>query len=153
MLFRSAPYIEARGTEGVTPQQAMMEALALIQELKKGDPGAVKTELKKLGIDLDKASGNNLQEETSKINALQERLDRLELEKEEQIKQNLVNSFSQAFSKLSSQKTRTGESVFPGLLDNSEAGIKFAEDLGSLTYNPLFQRGVFARFQIGRAHV
>lgn len=144
----AAPYIEARGTEGVTPQQAMMEALALIQEFKKGDPATVKAELKKIGIDLDTTpnshSSKNVDE--SKINALQQRLEQLESEREEQRLQATVQTFESVFSNLASQKTRTGEPVFPGLLDNSESGIEFARELGSLTQDQRFQAGVLRRF-------
>lgn len=143
----AAPYIEARGTEGVTPQQAMMEALALIQEFKKGDPATVKAELKKIGIDLDSPnthSSKNIDE--SKINTLQERLERLESEREAQRLQSTVQTFESVFNNLASQKTRTGEPVFPGLLDNSESGIEFARELGSLTQDQRFQAGVLRRF-------
>ena len=142
----AAPYIEARGQDGVTPQQAMMEALALIQEFKKGDPASVKSELKKIGIDLDQAPGTPAKVDDTKITTLQERLERLEAEREKESFQKTVQTFEQVFDKLGSEKTRTGDLVFPDLLDNSESGIQFAKELGSLTQDQRFQAGVLRRF-------
>lgn len=143
----AAPYIESRAKDGVTPQQAMMEALALINEFKKGDPATVKAELKKIGIDLDKAPA---QAATSaldpKIEALQKTVDELKRDKEDQQLQKTVQTFEAIFQTLGSQKTRTGDPVFPDLLDNSEAGIQFARELGSLTQDQRFQAGVLRRF-------
>lgn len=145
----AAPYIEARGQQGVTPQQAMMEALALIQEIKKGDPSSIKSELKKIGIDLDSQNSHSSTAKNfddSKINTLQERLERLESERENQRIQTLAITYDNVFKKVISEKTRTGETVFPDLLDNSEKGIEFAKELGSLTQDQRFQAGVLRRF-------
>ena len=143
----AAPYIEARGQEGVTPQQAMMEALALIQEFKKGDPGSVKAELKKIGIDLDAAPGQKtdprVEEEKT---ALQKRLERVEAEIEGQQLQRTIQTFESVFTNLASQKTRTGDPVFPDLFDSSETGQQFAREIGSLTQDQRFQAGVLRRF-------
>lgn len=134
------PYIEARGGEGVTPQQAMMEALALIDSFKKADPATVKSELKKLGIDLDAAPGSSTPNPLShpEIKTLQETVSALVNEREARIRQDRVNEYSQAFAQLASLKTRTGDPVFPGFYDGSEAGMQFAAKLGSLTREPVF---------------
>lgn len=143
----AAPYIEARGQEGVTPQQAMMEALALIQEFKKGDPASVKAELKKIGIDLDAAPGQKIDSSTqAEKDALQKRLESVEAVIEEQKLQRTVQSFETVFTNLASQKTRTGDPVFPDLFDSSETGQQFARDIGSLTQDKRFQTGVLRRF-------
>jgi len=146
----AAPYIEARGTEGVSPDKAIMEALALINEFKKGDPSAVKAELKKIGIDLDRAHTQNSAaipiELRDEIKSLQGMAAEYKKDKEEANFQRTVQTFGTIFSKLTSEKTRTGETVFPALLDNSEAGNEFARELGSLTQDQRFQAGVARRF-------
>ena len=146
----AAPYIEARGTEGVTPEKAIMEALALINEFKKGDPATVKAELKRIGIDLDKAptqaTASIPGELKAELEDLQKFKDEYKREKEEQQFQRTVQTFDTIFQSLTSQKTRAGESVFPDLLDNSEKGIAFARELGSLTQDRRFQDGVLRRF-------
>jgi hypothetical protein len=146
----AAPYIEARGSEGIPPQQAMMEALALINEIKKGDPSLVKSELKKIGIDLDKAPTQptaalpkEIQEE---IRSLREVVDEYKNEKEQQKFSQIVQAFDSIFEKMLSEKTRTGDPVFPGLLDSSEAGIAFAKELGSYASDPRYQAMVRRRF-------
>lgn len=143
----AAPYIEARGAEGVTPEKAIMEALALINEFKKGDPASVKSELKRIGIDLDKApeQSKNISSDP-KIDALLSTVEELKRDKEQQVFNRAVQTFDTVFNKLTSEKTRTGESVFPDLLDNSEKGMQFARELGSLTQDPRFQAGVLRRF-------
>lgn len=147
------PYIESRGAQGITPQTAMMEALALINEFKKGDPAQVKAELKRIGIDLDKtitstatASAALPKEVEEKINSLQEVANEYKKDKEAQRYHQAAQTFDAIFNSLTSQKTRTGESVFPDLLDNSETGIAFARDLGSLTSDLGFQNLVRRRF-------
>jgi hypothetical protein len=143
----AAPYIEARGQEGVTPDKAIMEALALINEFKKGDPATVKAELKRIGIDLDKAPAQGATPSTDpKIEALLSTVEELKRDKEEQQFQKSVQHFDGIFSKLSSLKTRAGEPVFPDLLDNSQAGIDLAHEIGSLTRDQRFQAGVLRRF-------
>jgi len=66
-------------------------------------------------------------------------------EKEAVAFQNTVRLFDSVFANLSSQKTRTGEPVFPDIND-SPSGIEFARELGSLTKDEAFQRGVLRRF-------
>lgn len=146
----AAPYIEARGAEGVSPDKAIMEALALINEFKKGDPATVKAELKKIGIDLDQAPSQPTaalpKEVEEKLHSLQEVANEYKKDKEAQQFQRTVETFDTIFRDLTSQKTRTGETVFPDLLDNSEKGIAFAKELGSLTQDQRFQAGVLRRF-------
>jgi hypothetical protein len=145
----AAPYIEARGQEGITPDKAIMEALALINEFKKGDPATVKSELKKIGIDLDKApsqpSAAVPPELAQKIETLQQVAEEYKREKEEHKFQQIVSTFDSVFGRMLSQKTRTGETVFPDLLDNSDAGQRFASELGSLAADARFQAGVRRR--------
>lgn len=143
---QAGPYIEARGAEGVTPEKAMMEALALINEFKKADPSTVKAELKRIGIDLDKTSTSSANLPDEKISTLQSRLEALERDKEAQVYEKAVQTFGTVYQKLSSQKNRTGDPVFPDLLDDSPSGIQFGHDLGSLTQDPKFQAGVLRRF-------
>lgn len=145
------PYIKARGDEGVPPEKAIMEALALINQFKSGDPVQVKAELKKIGIDLDKApegktSGAIPDEIKAEIKTLHETTQALLKEREEQTQQKIAQTFQAIFQELGSQKNRTGESVFPDLLDNSEEGKQFAFDLGSRTHDPQFQKWVLRRF-------
>lgn len=143
----AAPYIEARGAEGVSPDKAIMEALALIQEFKKGDPATVKSELKKIGIDLDKApSQTPTPSRDPKFETLLSTVEELKRDKDEQQFQKTVQTFDTIFQSLTSQKTRTGDPVFPDLLDNSETGIAFARELGSLTQDQRFRAGVLRRF-------
>ena len=142
----AAPYIEARGHEGVSPDKAIMEALALIQEFKKGDPATVKAELKKIGIDLDAKGTATTSAVDPAIDSLQKTVKELKSEREAEKLQKVAQTFETIFNSLTSQKTRAGESVFPDLLDNSEKGMQFARELGSLTKDERFQAGVLRRF-------
>lgn len=142
----AAPYIEARGAEGVPPQTAMMEALALIQEMKKGDPAGVKAELKKIGIDLDKAGTTTTPiVDDSKLTTLQGKVDKLLAKEEEKEFQHTVHSFGIVFDSLASQVTRTGLKVFPDIAETEE-GKQLAFEIGSLTKDTVFQKGVLRRF-------
>jgi len=143
---QAAPYIEARAADGVTPEKAMMEALSLINEFKKADPSSVKAELKRIGIDLDAAPRSGASAPGEQISTLQSRLEALERDKEAQVYEKTAQTFSAVYQNLTSQKNRTGDPVFPDLLDNSESGIQFGRDLGSLTQDPKFQQGVLRRF-------
>lgn len=148
---RAAPYIEARGREGVTPDQAIIEALRLIDAFKQADPATAKAELKALGIDLDatggKAKSAELPDEYKKeISALRSELDSIKKKEETQTYRNVAGLFDSVFTKLGSEKSRVGESVYPDLHDGSEEGIAFAKRLGSFAFNPEFQAGVKRRF-------
>lgn len=144
------PYIESRGAQGVTPQAAMMEALALINEFKKGDPQSVKAELKRIGIDLDRApvpAATSLSKEVAdEIKSLQEFKEEYKKEKETSIRNGWAQKFETAFDIMKAQKTRTGELVFPDLFDESEKGIKRATRIGSRTQDLDFQQEVLDRF-------
>jgi hypothetical protein len=137
-------YLAVRGDEA-PDEMKIVQALQLVNELRKGDAASVKAELKKAGIDLDKAVAQTNQPE-EKITTLQERLERLERDKETQVYEKAVQTFGAVYQKLSSQKNRTGDPVFPDLLDDSPSGIQFGHDLGSLTQDPKFQAGVLRRF-------
>jgi hypothetical protein len=142
------PYIEARGQEGVTPDKAIMEALALVNEFRKANPATVKQELKRLGIDLDKAPENQVaipKEVEEKINHLQNVTDQLHKEREAQRLEAVAVNFDTAFKYMASQKDRTGQSIFPDTPDNSEKGIELASNIGSLIRDPKFQQGVSRR--------
>lgn len=143
------PYIEAKGKQGVTPDVAIMQAIALVDAIKSENPQKVKEQLKALKIDLDSATNSNVQipdEIQEKINHLQKEHEALKQERDAEKFRAIAQTFESIFQDLSSQKTRTGESVFPDLLDSSEAGIQFATQLGSLTRDPVFQQGVLRRF-------
>jgi hypothetical protein len=140
---RAKPYIEGRAAEGVTPEQAMKEALDLVAEIKKADPATVKAEFKKLGIDLDSATGRSA---PSTDPALLERLNGVEKILGEQKLRETANLFSQSIGALAVEKTRTGEPVYPGFYNDSAEGIEFAKELGSLTREPLFINLVRRRF-------
>lgn len=139
------PYIKAQGDLGVTPDQAMINALALVNAMRaeNKNPAAIKAELKKNGIDLD-AEGSTATDQ-SKLDALQRTVDTLIEEREAQVYNQVRGVFSNAFEKLATQKTRTGEPVYPDLFDASEAGQQFAADIGSLTKDPRFVQGVTRR--------
>ena len=144
-----APYIEARGKEGVSPEKAMMEAIDLVNEFRKGDPASIKAELKKAGIDLDKAStavGAIPPEVQERLDTLQKNQDEFIKEREARKFESLVHTFEGIFGEMGSQKTRTGDPVYPDLLDTSEKGQQFARELGSLAFSPQFQEGAKRRF-------
>ena len=143
---KAAPYIAARGKEGVSPDQAIMEALALIDSFKSENPATVKAELKKLGIDLDKEGSTPSKGDDESIRALQDSVNALLQDKKQQEFEKIAGTFSNSISTLAALKTRTGEPAFPGFQDSSEAGIEFARELGSLTKEPLFQKLVLRRF-------
>ncbi len=144
----AAPYIEARGNEGVSPDKAIMEALALINEFKKGDPATVKAELKRIGIDLDAAPTSTTTPRTlsPEDEALRQTVNELKAERENEKLQKVRGIFDQAFTVLRSQKNRTGEPLFPDLHRDDEAGIEFARRLGSRVRDPFFQQQVSERF-------
>lgn len=146
---KAAPYIQARGKDGVSPEKAIMEALALVDSLKGEKPSVVKAELKAIGIDLDAADSGGAgvsREEQSKIDALQKTVEALVEDKRAQQVNAVRGIFSESISTLAALKNRTGEPVFPDFQDESEAGMKFAYELGSLTKDTRFQEGVLRRF-------
>lgn len=138
------PYVKAREKEGVTTHQAIKEALDLVVALKSTEPTKIKEALRQAKIDLDAAPGQPF--DTSKIDALQNDIN--EIKKKEQAKEfdRLAQTFDSVFTKLASQKNRTGQSVFPDFLDNSEKGKQMAHEIGSLAFDPKFQAGVLRRF-------
>ena len=147
----ASPYLKARGDQGVSAGQAIQEALALITQIKSSNPALVRAELKRIGIDLDSnesdsGAGVIPKEVQAKLDSFQKFADDVTSEREQARFQNLAQTFDQVFLSLTAQKTRTNEPVFPDLLDNSEKGIGFARELGSLTQKPDFQRGVLRRF-------
>lgn len=139
------PYIEARGAEGVTPQAAMMEALALIQEFKKADPATVKAELLKIGINLDAATPDG-KKHVEQNTALHKDVSDIKQFIEHQQHQQIAAVFGQSINALAALKTRTGDPVYPGFFDGSETGQQFARELGSLTREPVFINLVRRRF-------
>lgn len=147
LVDMAAPYIEARGKEGVTPQQALKEALNLVQHFKdkKDDPATIKAELKSIGIDLDRAPGEKKADSSEKDNLLA-RLEAIERKEDARQFEALGQTFDQVFRELGSEKNRTGESVFPDFLDNSEAGKQLAYDIGSRAFDPKFQERIKLRF-------
>jgi hypothetical protein len=142
---KAAPYIAARGKEGVTPEQAIMEALALIDSFKSENPQNVKAELKKIGIDLDAKPQEQKQIDPEVLSRLQAVENTLQEKERQQQFAALSQTFGQSIANLAALKTRTGEAAFPGFQDSSEAGIQFARELGSLTQEPLFQKLVLRR--------
>ncbi len=143
----ASEYVKERAKEGVPKGQAMREAFQLIYEFKKGDPSTVKAELKRIGIDLDAAPGAKSQPtEDPRYDHLQKTVDSLIKEREDQKIGQIAQTFESVFSGMRSQVTRTGEPVFPDLLDYSEEGIEFARVLGSRTKDPYFIKRVRAQF-------
>lgn len=138
------PYVDARAKEGVTFHQAIKEALDLVQALKTADPAKIKEELRKAKIDLDGVPASTI--DNSKIDTLQNRLDALEKDKQVQHFERVAQTFDSVFGKLASQKNRTGQAVFPDFLDTSEKGKQLAYEIGSLAFDPNFQKGVLRRF-------
>ena len=138
-------YLAIRGEEDLPDEVKIAQALQLVNELKKGDKAAIRAELRSIGIDLDAAPGEVISN-PDQNSALQERLERIERIEEERNFQQTTQVFETVFEKLTSQKTRTGKTVFPGLLDSSEKGMQFAHELGSLTQDERFRAGVLRRF-------
>lgn len=146
LASKIAPYIEARGKEGTTPEQAMMEAVALVDQLKKGKRQSL-ADLKKLGFDFaDDVAGNANSALEQKIEALQRSHDTLLQTEKVRHFDNVVGQFQASFQELGDQKTRTGQPIFPDLFDESEAGKQFAKELGSLASDGRFIAGVTRRF-------
>jgi hypothetical protein len=139
------PYIKAQGDLGVPPEQAMMNALALINSMKSEKPSVIKAELKKIGIDLDAEDGAPKADD-SKLESLQSTVNALLQEREQRVFEQTKAVFSDSITKLASLKNRTGEPVFPDFYDSSESGKQLAAEIGSLTKNVDFQRGVLRRF-------
>jgi len=148
---RAAPYIEARGKEGVTADQAILEALRLIDAFKNADPATAKAELKAIGIDLDSTAGKKASAEIpdeykKELSDLRSELNSIKQKEEEQTYKNVAGVFNSVFGKMGSEKNRVGENLYPDLQDSSEEGMVFAKRLGSFAFNPEFQAGVKRRF-------
>lgn len=143
------PFIDAAIARGQTRAQAISNVFGLVSALQKADPDTAKAELKNIGIDLDKAKGQTVVSNPAleaKIDALQKRQDDLEKEKETREYNQLAQTFDSVFKNLSALKTRTGEPVFPDLLDTSEEGNEFFRRIGSRTKDPYFRNKVLSRF-------
>lgn len=146
---KAAPYIAARGKEGVTPENAIMEALALVDALKgkaATDPEGAKADLKSLGIDLDAKPGAAAKPSAPENNTLQPIVDELLQDKRQRDFERVSQTFGHSIGQLAALKNRTGEPVFPDLQDASEAGIQLAREIGSLTRDRRFVEGVLRRF-------
>lgn len=144
-----APYIQARGDSGTTPEQAMIEAVALVNGLK-ADKKAAKVELEKLGfkvaIDEDgKAAPVNINDHPE-ITSLRKDLNALLEDKKLQVHTNRVQMFAQVFEHFGSQKTRTGQYVYADLAPGSEKGDQLASEIGSLSQDQGFRNLVLRRF-------
>lgn len=140
---RVRDYLKLRGEENLPDEAKIAQALQLVDEIRKQNPAAIRAELKKVGVDLD-AQGQEPASSPEK-QALQERLERLERERDEEKFNQTAAAFGNVFDQLAVEKTRTGQPVFPDL-NNSEAGIELAREIGSLTKDPRFQAGVVRRF-------
>lgn len=141
-------YLAARGDDDLPDHVKIAQTLQLMNEMRKGaeaDPEVITTELKKLGVDLSRTGGKN-NSENSVLTSLQETVSALVSEREARVYEQTKGVFTEAFNTLASQKTRTGEPVFPYLLDNSDLGIQFAAELGSRTKDPQFRKWVEHRF-------
>lgn len=146
LASKIAPYIEARGKEGTTPEQAMMEAVALVDQLKKGKKQSL-ADLKALGFEFtDDSAGNATSALEAKIDALQKSHDQLLQNEKARGFENVVGQFQSSFQELGGQQTRTGQPVFPDLFDETEKGKQLATDIGSLASDNRFIAGVTRRF-------
>jgi len=139
-------YLAARGEEDLPDEAKIAQALQLVNEMRRGDSAAVKAELLKAGIDLDKPGAVANNSHNPEIDTLQKRLAALEQEKEAQRFNSFVNQFDGVFKKLGAEKTRTGDPVYPDILDGSDRANKIAKKIGSYALNPDFVEGVKERF-------
>lgn len=149
MAERVRNYLSVRGEENLPDEVKIAQALQLVDEMRKGDGKAVKAELLKMGIDLDKASEKTTSEKNPDIDALQKTVEALKQERENEKLEKTTHTFDSAFQFLRSQKTRAGEPVFPDLFDTSEKGMRFAERIGSRTSDPYFKARVAELFPDG----
>lgn len=142
-----SPYIEERLIgDGVPKEKAALDAIRLAHALRT-DKKTAKIELEKLGFRFavdDDAPAPKIDD--TKINDLQTRLNRIEEKEKAQNLHESAQVFGQVFGNLAALKTRTGETVFPDLLDDSEAGIQLATRVGSRTRDQQFQEMVLRRF-------
>jgi DNA-binding phage protein len=139
-------YLAARGEEDLPDEAKIAQALQLVNEMRKTDKAAIKAELRKAGIDLDAPDGVVNNSHNPEIDTLQKRLAALEQEKEAQRFNSFVNQFDGVFKKLGAEKTRTGDPVYPDILDGSDRANKIAKKIGSYALNPDFVEGVKERF-------
>lgn len=147
MAERVKNYLSVRGEDNLADEVKIAQALQLVEEMRKGDSAAVKAELLKAGIDLDKPStGSGSQVATPEIQALQKENKEIKDYIAKEVVRRDTALFARTFDQLTSQKTRAGECVFPDLLDNSEKGHNFAVELGSLVRDPGYQNLVSRRF-------
>lgn len=141
------PYIEAAGLQGKSPQQAVMEALALANELKNNPLESVRNIIKvaKLNPDSifsDDAPQKNVPDEN--FTALQKEVEALRLEREQERLQVLGQHFGAVFQSLAEEKNKAGTQRYLDLQD-TEAGFKLASEIGSLIRKPDFQQAVRSR--------
>lgn len=147
------PYIKAQGDLGASPEQAIMNSLALTNALKTGKRSEIKAALKEQGIDLDvpdedgnKIENSVIKELKDQFSALQDSHNALLSEREARVFEQTRSVFTDSISKLADLKNRTGDPVFPMFYDSSDKGKQFAADLGSRTKDPKFQQWVRDRF-------
>lgn len=139
-------YLSVRGEENLPDEAKIVQALKLVEEMSKRDGAAVKAELLNMGIDLDKkAEASTSAVNDPRLDALQKEVQELKKDKEDFRTQQTVKMFDTAFQGLASQKNRTGDPVFPDI-NESDAGIQLAGEIGSLARDLRFQAGVLRRF-------
>ncbi len=139
-------YLAVRGEDDIADEVKIAQALQLVKELRSGNGPAIKAELLKNGIDVDKEASTAPNPNDPANRALQDRLERLETEREQEKLGNLARSFDSVFQVLGAQKNRTGEPVFPDLFRTDDEGKQLASRIGSRTNDPYFRKRVLERF-------
>lgn len=140
-------YLSVRGEDNLPDEVKIAQALQLVDEMRKRDGDSVRAELLKMGIDLDKKGARaDSADNNSELTSLRETVLELKKDKDAQEFNRTIQTFDSAFQTLTSQKTRSGEPLFPDLLDTSDEGKALAHEIGSLTRDDRFQAGVLRRF-------
>ncbi len=138
------PYIEAAGYEGKTPQQAVMEALAFVNAFRKDPASAIREVSQMTGLTQEQiwnAQTQAAQQENSQIVALQNRLAETESFVAQENLNRTAQQFGAAMNDLTAEMNNAGTQRYPDLQE-TEAGMRLAHDIGSLIRSEQFVQTV-----------
>jgi hypothetical protein len=141
------PYLEARRKEGVPDEQALLDALTLVDQIK-NDPNGAKATIDQLsgGRVEELENKNNLSnQEKEELRSLQSEVKNLKLERERDLHEKRSSYYDDLFTRVTSKKTSSGDNLYPDL-NNSQLGLVIAREIGTRISNPSFVQTVLERY-------
>ena len=128
------PFVKAHGEKGPA-NKLLIKALKAFNELESNPKGGVAAFLKAKGIEPPKELFVNESADIAdspKIRELQEKLESVTNRLASEDNQRFVQTLGQSWKDFSSAKNADGSPKFPESLDNSDAGLRLASNIGSL---------------------